>query len=162
MLIKELPKSNATTVRELLNDVKQAILEEPKRANMGCFVYTKDEQTSLAQAKEMPSCGTVGCFAGWISLLAGYSPDSRRVQRQADNLAQDILGHDLQYSFFGNDRYGYRQSFDYFNSGEGDGLDRDTPKRGTRAYARLVIKRINRFIRDNADKLDRPFNSPSY
>lgn len=161
MLIKELPKSNATTVRELLNDVKQALLEEPKRANMGRFVASRDRSDG---SYDYPSCGTVGCFAGWIGILAGVSPDNRALGNSADRVAMDILGWDLGYVFRGRNRYNEAQNYGYFNSGEGDGLegmvDKGQPKRGTRAYARLVIKRVNRFMQQNADKLDRPFNRP--
>jgi hypothetical protein len=66
MLIKSVPRSNATTALELLEDVKQVILDEPRRANMNYHLNTK-----ASFYKNPPSCGTVGCFVGWVCVLAG-------------------------------------------------------------------------------------------
>lgn len=54
--------------KELLLKVKQHILEEPKRLNMHNWIerYTVPE---VEQSKYLPSCGTVGCIAGWSFLL---------------------------------------------------------------------------------------------
>lgn len=48
----------------LLRRVKKAILDEPKRLDMGDWIYTYEGGLSA------PKCGTVACIAGWATLLA--------------------------------------------------------------------------------------------
>jgi hypothetical protein len=44
---------------KLLRKVRRHILAEPKRVNMGRFIYRKED------------CGTVACIAGWAVTLSG-------------------------------------------------------------------------------------------
>lgn len=148
MLIKSIPRSNAQTVYDLLQDVKQAILEEPKRVHMGFFCIFGDHLQSRLQQKG-PSCGTVGCFAGWVNLLAGRSRTQIDTMSGASQ-AQQILGTDLNYELPRDaHRYAY-ETFNVFDFGFGDGIS--GIKYGTRAYARAVVRRINRFIAANGGK----------
>jgi len=159
MLIKSLPKSNATTVLELLDDVKRAILEEPRRANMNYLAYKAHKgivpwSCRLPQANggvkyvhrdlPAPMCGTAGCFAGWVQLLVGKTPE--QTTRDWTEGAVQILGSDLDYYFFGPDGSPHH----VFNWGEGDGIVDIKP--GTRAYARAVVRRINGFIERNGGR----------
>lgn len=77
------PKSDATNAYDLLTDVIQAILEEPKRFCMLSWRMTKgaelfnelqftdpDGGASRTHTVTYPRCGTVGCIAGWIYTLA--------------------------------------------------------------------------------------------
>lgn len=151
-LIKMVPRSDATNVYDLLQDVKQAILEEPRRANMNYFGLEVGNNQSLMwigpddtyHKLQAPSCGTIGCFAGWVQMLSGVCADD--ATRFADFGAESILGRDLVYSF--TDERNQTRSF--FNWGAGDGLLEIKPQ--TRAYARAVVKRINRFIEVNGGK----------
>lgn len=135
MLIKQIPQSDATNVFDLLQDVKATILEEPKRVRMTCY------QRTVPPAENGPSCGTVGCFAGWCLMLSGMMEHARRSNDTFSRFTQKVLGNDLKYVFNGHH---------YFNAGSGDGLMPMHP--GTRAYARKVAARINRFIADNGGK----------
>lgn len=129
--LKALPRSTAKTAWELCVDVKRAIREEPKRANMRTF------RRRLTPERGGPACGYVGCFAGWVCVLRGK-------KRGVDDFAaRDILGCDLQYILASSNM----TPFGVFNHGAGDACDTTNP--GTRAHARAVIARINRFMQVN-------------
>lgn len=51
--------------KELLERVKQHILEEPKRLKMGSWGRRVNPLNS-----DYPACGTVGCIGGWSIFLA--------------------------------------------------------------------------------------------
>lgn len=56
-----LPTSDATNAYDLLTDIRRLIREEPKRY---------DQHTWIEHPlKGGPSCGTVGCVAGWVWTL---------------------------------------------------------------------------------------------
>lgn len=142
--LKLIPLSRAKTAYGLVQEVKRAIIAEPKRAYMGTFA----ERVSPENGG--PACGTVGCFAGWVCLLRGqYQPMDASIP------ASQILG--------GNRLYGGKIDFSFvpfggsdpvchvFNSGGGDGCATTAP--GTRAHARAVVARINRFLKKNAAAL---------
>lgn len=57
----------------LLKKVKRAILREPKRL---CMYYWLDVDPTPSRA---PSCGTVGCIAGWTAILAKRKSGSIRL-----------------------------------------------------------------------------------
>ncbi len=151
-LMKTVPMSDADNVYDFLRDVMTVILEEPKRVNMH-YVAIGRERSSISWVKPnttrhvqlpMPSCGTIGCFSGWCQMLAG------RTVEQAKNGwtfgAIKILGTNLRYEFLGDDGLYHH----FFNWGEGDGIVNMKP--GTRAYARKVCQRINKFIEVNGGK----------
>lgn len=130
---KLIPLSKAKTAYGLLRDVQKAIASEPKRANMGTFTET------LSPAEGGPACGTVGCFAGWVSLLAGQGMISNDIG------ARKLLGYDLNYHFGGSGS-GY-----VFNSGSGDACVHF--QSGTPEHARAVVQRIEGFIQRNLKAL---------
>lgn len=146
--MQELPRSQATTVLELLEDVKRDILAEPRRANM--TTYCRSNQPNhgrklfIPVPEETPACQTVGCFAGWVALEYGLTP------YYAEALtAKLILGLDLQYDFRIAGRYHLYSFFDDANMDpDFRGLHTGTP-----AYARAVVRRINRFIEFNREAL---------
>lgn len=152
MLIKSIPQSDAQNVYDLLKDVKQAILEEPRRANMNHVATVVGTQalswtnprTRKALRVPAPSCGTVGCFAGWTMMLAGQTP-AQALWNWTEG-AQQVLGLGLNYRFEGTDG----KSHSVFNWGQGDGILLIKP--GTRAYARAIGRRIDRFIAANGGK----------
>lgn len=132
--LKALPRSRAKTAWGLLQDVKRAILAEPKRANMWTFRSTRLPEDGG------PACGTVGCLAGWVNILSGDKYARQYHPRQA---AEQILGSTCNYLF--------GDAYHVFNAGSGDACE--TTKPGTRAHAQAVVNRINRFMRVNKAKL---------
>lgn len=134
--LKPLPRSNARTAWDLLQDVKRAITQEPRRADMSVFRHP------WAPEDGGPACGTVGCFAGWVNILAGG-----RGEGSANISASNILGYYLNYHL--QDRHPV--PYHVFNNGTGDICATTRP--GTRAHARAVVQRINRFMALNADAL---------
>src|ERR1700739_464311 len=65
---------------KLLRQVKDHILEEPKRLSMGSWmvIYPTGFPTS---ASWLPACGTVGCIAGWTVLLHDRKSWQARLRR---------------------------------------------------------------------------------
>jgi hypothetical protein len=108
---------------ELLERIKNHILEEPKRINMYCWVKSVEY--------DGPLCGTAACIAGWAFLLAdkvslGY------VNEEATSLLW--LNPDQSVRLFYVDNWPDRFRV----------LDRVPP--GTSAYAQVVARRIEHFI----------------
>lgn len=140
-----IPVSRAKTAWGLLQSVKRAILADPRRADMRIFL---DQPVTGIK----PACGTVGCFAGWVGLLAGvpYTAVSDihgiTVSDVNDITAISILGSNLNYYTVGPENSDY-----VFNSGDGDACKTTSPR--TVAHARAVVARIKRFMQVNKAKL---------
>lgn len=141
--LKAVPRSKAKTAWGLVMDAKRAIAEEPKRANMCLFVDKRKPE------RGGPACGTVGCFAGWITLLAG-----RPSSADGDGRAKRILGA----PDYADGVIDYRtvvtrdgMHFYVFNAGEGDACEETTP--GTPEHAKAVVARIEKFARINEKAL---------
>lgn len=116
---------------ELLERVKQHILEEPKRLRMG-FVHATGDW--VADLTNPPSCGTVGCIAGWTCVL-GNAP-MRNGQRYHSSQARDLLNITEEQG----DRL-------FFNAPEGyTDVWKDD---GSEATAKLCAERIDLFIATN-------------
>lgn len=137
--LKGIPFSTATTAWGLLQDVKRAIMEEPKRVEMSCY------SAKLSPEAGGPQCGSVGCFAGWVNMLRGGRPGS--FSQTDDHSAMTLLGPLNYYTI--RSRTDPKADLDsyVFNSGEGDSCADTNP--GTRAHARAVVQRINRFMAVN-------------
>lgn len=77
---------------ELLNKVKRHILENPRRLNMNYVIARKGEKEVQLHpsnfSRRWPSCGTVGCIAGWTVLLK----DGMDFAGDAQSRAQELLG----------------------------------------------------------------------
>jgi hypothetical protein len=90
-----------------------------------------------------PACGTVGCFAGRVSILARTEDWPIWKSCLHPRLhAQQILGDSLDYSTAGSNGH------HVFNAGAGDACGTTNP--GTKKHAAAVIARINRFMKKNA------------
>lgn len=96
------PTSNATNAYDLLLDVRQAIIDEPKRLDMSivcvrgvtlthAFVWDSDSQRAQRAKWESPACGTVGCLAGWALTLKGRTKPDENNRGYMDN-AEVLLG----------------------------------------------------------------------
>lgn len=62
-------KPHKLTRRYLLTQVKKLILSEPKRLTMNSILYRD-------ASEDGPSCGTVGCIAGWLCVVAARKENS--------------------------------------------------------------------------------------
>ncbi len=137
MRLKKIPRSRAKTAWGLCQEVIKAIEAEPKRADMTIFSY------KLSPEEGGPACGTVGCFAGWVTLLKdGHMTDSY-------HRAIEILG-DLEYYTIRDDT---EDPLFVFNGGLGDRCDTDITSPRTKAHMRAVVSRIKKFMKINAAAL---------
>jgi len=144
--LKKIPRSRAKTAYGLVSDVIRAIKEEPKRVDMNVLSMTKSPDNGG------PACGTVGCFAGWVSLLHGRMP--RRIR---ENWATYTIGHGYgpeevhAHELLGACDYtnpeGSVYTEGYVFSSHGIDLHGEE---GSPRYARSVIARIRRFQKRNA------------
>lgn len=83
----KMPTSRATNAYQLLEDVRQIILAEPKRYNQ-MTILRRGRGLDWTPIEERPACGTIGCVAGWVTVL--NSPRSHN----PITAAQRILGLD--------------------------------------------------------------------
>lgn len=82
--------------KELLERVKQHILEEPRRLNMD-FLLLPVSCLSHWDADALPPCGTVGCIAGWATFLTHGAEKAHEMDPWVEGMK--ILGlDDLQAS----------------------------------------------------------------
>lgn len=64
----KVPISTADNAYDLLSEIIQLILGEPKRYDQTDWLYTGDSAKDNYQ-EWTPACQTVGCVAGWTVLL---------------------------------------------------------------------------------------------
>jgi len=83
-----MPVSKAKTAYGLLSEIRKIILEEPKRYDQWGLLST-GARAKAHYGTLTPSCGTVGCVAGWVVALK--SPRSREI---ATVRAGQVLGLD--------------------------------------------------------------------
>lgn len=161
-----LPRSRATTAWGLLQDVKRVMRKEPKRVDMNSYVAqlknraylfkpgradTYDDPTDLQRQQQrvlaqFPACGTTGCFAGWVCVLAGKPEASASA-----DCAKSILGRGCQYTLGRAPGVpSYSATEEVFDDG---GTLPTTAVAGTPKYAEAVCARIDRFMAVNEKKL---------
>lgn len=84
---------------ELLLRVKKHILQKPTRLRMSSWLCSKGEREIIGgkfifgepgwgepDKQTVPSCGTVGCIAGWTVMLAGDKDAIESKKKQATRL----------------------------------------------------------------------------
>lgn len=166
--MKPINLSKAKTAWGLCNAVIRAVKNEPWRMNMEYIVALVGKGEVNENIFGMPdafrpACGTVGCLAGWVSILAVGRMAAARLH--STQHAQRVLGRGLKYSFqYRNGKYTFlsaaqarqlriRGSYlEYvFNSGEGDTCN--DSQGGTPEHAAAVVKRLRAFMRANEAKL---------
>lgn len=126
---------------ELLNRVKQHILEEPRRLDMDTIKCKVDPTL-----EKNPPCGTVGCIAGWATIL---SPDfERKISPEWEN-EQELLGisQEQAYRLFTEPKFRLIR-------GEGLGWPADLADayrvaNTAKERAEVTARRIDRFIETN-------------
>lgn len=138
---KLVPKSRAKTADGLLASIQKLILEEPKRYNQNSWVWLLEEGFDPEYVRRGPACGTIGCVAGWVSVLTLPRSAIKHLEELSDgisNHAQRLLGLDDD------------QADELFSGRPISFLRKDDPmmltaKPGTKAYARLGWKHIQAF-----------------
>jgi hypothetical protein len=103
-----MPVSKAKTAYGLLSEIRKLILEEPKRYDQENTLNTGRDAKEIYGALA-PSCGTVGCVAGWVAALKA----PRRVNHEDPlDVADEILGlgdNDINcWELFDGDKAGVR------------------------------------------------------
>lgn len=82
-----MPKSNAKTAYGLLSEIRRIILAEPKRYDQtDTLRLRKNEISELTREEDWPSCGTVGCVAGWTVALKRRTPVFGQILATASNI----------------------------------------------------------------------------
>ena len=133
------PRSQAETAYELLTDIMQVILEEPKRYNQGTWLedYRLEDRTQREiLALNTPSCGTVACVAGWAITLKYKDISGVRSQWATAELARFLLG------------LSYDQATELF---DGDIIRGFVP--GTLEYAQAGVRIIRAFRKKHEKQL---------
>lgn len=124
-------RSNAKNAYDLMSDIKDYILEEPKRVYMGDWLMKGKEAIEHYFETAAPACGTVGCIAGNASVLTDntipwshadelLSGDSEQLRRALNSLFYDT---DVDANY------------------------------GTKKYARIVAGRITQFQKQHKEAL---------
>lgn len=154
------------TVRELFNQLIDLFTEEPRRLDMGEWVARLDGTHRFLEPKEepedelgkIPSCGTVGCIAGWGLVL--LRPPTQIHPQVLHSMSEDIMEEAL--GFAGS--YGGRTAGDLFVANWGDMDDEAKihyserppfPAAGTPEQAAVVVRRIQRYMELHPEILDR-------
>jgi hypothetical protein len=78
---------------ELLEKVKQHILEEPRRYNQQHWIGVGETEIRKRFGKvgDLPPCGTMACIAGWTCILAGVDLKGVDLFSISDK-AEELLG----------------------------------------------------------------------
>jgi hypothetical protein len=122
----KLPISRAKTAYGLLSEVCALITEEPLRYNQGDWIALAGDDSAInLPAEKYPSCGTVGCVAGWVATLK--HPEATRRWWSVEPIAMRALGLDSE------------KAFELFNSEAVKGRGQ------TAAHARSGVKHIRKF-----------------
>lgn len=78
---------------KLLLEIKDRILEEPRRLSMGDWILTDQSPDDIRPAL-MPSCNTVACIAGWAVLLTHSRISAVHIPDLAKQISKDWLEED--------------------------------------------------------------------
>ena len=148
------PRSNATNAYDLMNDVCKDILAVPARMNMDNWVSSRSD---MSRAKQLtfpkvtpPECGTIACFAGWVNLEAtgksGGGSDASNILAPYPSYRVNVWGtKEFDYSNPKINRL--RNALDNAYLNMRVRKDRKDLTPGTRAYARVVVKRFRKIMK---------------
>lgn len=123
------PRSKAKTAYGLLSKIAALIVDEPKRYHQGRFLDVKNADDN---PRDYPSCGTVGCVAGWVVTLKGKQ-GNRTLYPLVGSTARKILG------------ISDAQSYELFHADALDTADHQGPPPQTAAHARKGAAHIRKF-----------------
>lgn len=137
--VKEIlpPRTRAKTPIAILKAVVKAIRAEPRRYDQGDWLDVwkpgDDVRRGWPKPATMPTCGTVGCVAGWVATLT--RPKRERYPRHSTVLKRAIRALRLEDW----------QAGELF---EGQAVA-GTP--GTAAYVEAGVQHIEAFMRKHLD-----------
>lgn len=159
---------------KLLEKVKAHILEEPRRVNMAYWLALKDTTgvtnaalptvawaTVMHAAKNRaPACGTVGCIAGWTIIVARKKRAVKALTKAGTRypiaqLAADVLGLTQLSRYEEESLWSQTQPSQRMRLFLPDRWPEPfraklkTHRPGTKAYAKVIAKRIDFFIKTN-------------
>lgn len=129
---KVTPKSKAKTAYGLLSEVCDVIRNEPLRYNQTWWLSKRRDRIQVLPPAGYPSCGTVGCVAGWAVTLKGKTVRDWDIE----STARKLLGLDEA------------QATDLFSS---DAIKSTDPQ--TLAHANAGIAHIRSFQKEYAKQL---------
>lgn len=136
-----LPVSKATDAFELLEEVIEIILAEPRRYNQGVWVAGMNELMHRREMElEVPNCGTMGCIAGWIDLIKGVRPRWRAEAIEVGDRAARILGFKMRMGWQYGDAVALHEE-------TGEWLDTEEKRRWDEEFNREV-RPINELFDD--------------
>jgi len=154
-----LPVFSGKTAWDLLDFITWVIQGEPKRYDQGDWMKLVEQgYSSDFVAEQMPSCGTIGCVAGWVDLLVTGRPTIVKVDLFADDTmtrARRILGltKDQAGKLFPSNALSVVRERLHVRSYGADGEHIITP--GDTAYAELGVLHIREFMLAHEKKLKR-------
>lgn len=125
------PTSKAKTAYGLLSEVRRLILAEPLRYDQGWWLSKRGKRNSYEPEKGFPSCGTVGCVAGWVVTLKRKKAREGQIQQAA----RQVLGLD------------YETASEFFDASAARGGPQ------TEAHAQQGAAHIARFQQEHAAQL---------
>lgn len=121
------PHSEAANAYDLLSDVIRVVEEEPRRLYMNQWLIIGVRMDSVGEiwldgsrdTMKPPACGTVGCIAGWVTLLKRETVVELMRGDTQDRAFALIMGPDpdQQARKECNEKHGW--SFDFEQSKEG-------------------------------------------
>ena len=141
------PITKPVTAYEFFEKLIGVMKEEPARVDQGDWLRTGKENIACEVKDGLhgaaPACGTVGCTAGWASILLGYKrfPDPDKV---ADDLGLNILGD----TEFNQSIQGQLFSHEGYNGNV-------TALSGTKQHMNQVVSGIRDFMNEYKPKLKR-------
>lgn len=121
--------------------VKEMILEEPARVDMGVWRTTDVEGYDLK-----PACSTVGCIAGWAAI--SYLMETRKLKRPK-TAANQMSAFDVEEISRKALNMGNRDSWELFDEMRWpkdlwEALSEE--EAGTPGYAAVVAQAIDRYV----------------
>lgn len=141
-----MPVSKAKTAYGLLSEIRKLVTQEPKRYDQENTLTRGLAAKEIYEAEMLPSCGTVGCVAGWV--IALRSPN--RSQGDVLDAATAILGLRGIYDDWGS------QAFELFRAtaaGDRQGADGVCTVGSIAAHAKRGAEHIARFQNKYAKQL---------
>lgn len=166
------------TVGELLNRVKDIILEEPRRLNMDDWIIAFQHtgwHDSGVNFEHAPACGTIACVAGWVHVLLRPSDNEGPPLPQSSmaDVANDLLGRDDWTRNWDGSRHLVRATGGLFAAGwvyldpaysdfESCDDQPEFPTPGTPEHAQIVAARIDNYLAQNPEVAARVIDIEKY
>lgn len=142
---------------DLCTAVCKVILDESKRFNMGIWTGLEGGRFAGVVEAQKPPCGTVGCFAGWVTLLTRgrRSPAWVNEFTHLQYIAAEVLGVGPKKGLWWGTAEVDGSINEELNDGYGDSIFGFCPigEPGTRKYAASAVRIIRKWQKKHADVL---------